>query len=219
MKYYIRRKEGPPILGPFSIEELNAKLTAGEIGKEWVATSDLGESQEELLRTPARDWADITRLQGITQPDSLGGEAGGPMTASNQADTRVQTGRTSSVVAHAATSAMLSGRPAAEVMSRYRDAYLVARTIVGMGSAIKGTGIVALIVIVLLKLVVATQGQSNLITSLNESLFGIVVGVPVFALGILVSAQGQILKATLDTAVNNSPFLSDDQRAEMMSRT
>jgi hypothetical protein len=90
MKYYIRRKEGPPILGPFSIEELNAKLTAGEIGKEWVATSDLGESQEKLLRVPARDWSDITRLQGITyipQPDSLGGEAGGAMTASVHAYT------------------------------------------------------------------------------------------------------------------------------------
>jgi hypothetical protein len=37
-----------------------------------------------------------------------------------------------------------------------------------------------------------------------------------FILGSLVSAQGQILKATLDGAVNTSPFLTDEQRAQMM---
>ncbi|HMO64047.1 MAG TPA: hypothetical protein PKE47_02275 [Verrucomicrobiota bacterium] len=71
MKYYIRRKEGPPILGPFSIEELNVKLARGEIGKEWVATSDLGESQEKLLRMPTRDWSDVTRLQDIMHSPQL----------------------------------------------------------------------------------------------------------------------------------------------------
>jgi len=31
------------------------------------------------------------------------------------------------------------------------------------------------------------------------------------------SAQGQIVKATLDTAVNSSPFLSNEERAKIMS--
>jgi len=38
-----------------------------------------------------------------------------------------------------------------------------------------------------------------------------------WVLGVLVSAQGRMLKATLDTAVNSSPFLSNAERAEVMS--
>ncbi len=36
-------------------------------------------------------------------------------------------------------------------------------------------------------------------------------------LGIVVAAQGQILKASLDTAVNSSPFLPDAVRANIMT--
>jgi hypothetical protein len=43
------------------------------------------------------------------------------------------------------------------------------------------------------------------------------VGVPLFVLGVLVSAVGQILAATLDTAVTSSPFLTKDQMAQVMS--
>ena len=35
--------------------------------------------------------------------------------------------------------------------------------------------------------------------------------------GALISSQGQLLKATLDSAVNTSPFLDDSERARMMS--
>jgi hypothetical protein len=38
-----------------------------------------------------------------------------------------------------------------------------------------------------------------------------------YVLGILVSAQGQILKASLDNAVNGSPFLTNEHRAKVMS--
>jgi hypothetical protein len=37
-----------------------------------------------------------------------------------------------------------------------------------------------------------------------------------FVLGIIVSAQGQILKANLDSAVNTSPFLTTQQKARVM---
>jgi hypothetical protein len=45
----------------------------------------------------------------------------------------------------------------------------------------------------------------------------VIVGGGGFILGTLLAAQGQVLKATLDTAVNSSPFLSNDQRVEIMS--
>jgi hypothetical protein len=47
--------------------------------------------------------------------------------------------------------------------------------------------------------------------------FAAFVGILLFVLGPLVAAQGQILKAALDSAGNSSPFLSDPDRAEIMS--
>ncbi|MGH9421559.1 MAG: hypothetical protein ACRD3J_16395 [Thermoanaerobaculia bacterium] len=44
-----------------------------------------------------------------------------------------------------------------------------------------------------------------------------VIGAVFFVIGIVVVAQGQILKAVVDTAVNSSPFLDDSQRAATMS--
>lgn len=38
-----------------------------------------------------------------------------------------------------------------------------------------------------------------------------------YVFGVLVSAQGQILKAMLDSAVNSSPFLNNEHRAKIMS--
>ena len=34
-----------------------------------------------------------------------------------------------------------------------------------------------------------------------------------FVLGVFISAQGQLLKATLDAAVHTSPFLDDEEKA------
>ena len=45
----------------------------------------------------------------------------------------------------------------------------------------------------------------------------VAVGVPIYALGILVSAAGQVLKATLDSAVHTSPFLDQNQMAQSMA--
>jgi len=47
--------------------------------------------------------------------------------------------------------------------------------------------------------------------------FGIFAGALFYIVGVLVSAQGQILKASLDGAVNSSPFLADEHRARIMS--
>jgi len=38
-----------------------------------------------------------------------------------------------------------------------------------------------------------------------------------YLLGVLVAAHGQVLQATLDSAVNSSPFLTDADKAEIMS--
>jgi len=48
-------------------------------------------------------------------------------------------------------------------------------------------------------------------------LSAVVVGGLFYLLGVLISALGQILEASVDTAINTSPFLSNAHRAEIMS--
>ncbi len=46
--------------------------------------------------------------------------------------------------------------------------------------------------------------------------FALVLGLMGFILGMLISAQGQILMASLDGSVNTSPFLSEAGKAKVM---
>ena len=48
-------------------------------------------------------------------------------------------------------------------------------------------------------------------------LFGATIGLFGYVAGVLLSAQGQILKASLDTAVNSSAFVRNHYRLRMMS--
>jgi hypothetical protein len=103
-------------------------------------------------------------------------------------------------------------------MNRYTDAYRVARVIVGVGNLVKILGIVAAVVVVLVGFGVTNSMNTAgpLIASLPLAL---VTWLLLWALGVLVSAQGELLKANIDKAVNTSPFLVDEQRAEIMSLT
>lgn len=104
-------------------------------------------------------------------------------------------------------------------VARYRDAYLVARATASIGYAVKNIGIGLGLVIVLGAVIAATQTQGIQIAAIlfGGVLVAAVVGVPLFVLGILVAAQGQILKATLDSAVHTSPFLQKQDMAKIMS--
>jgi len=97
------------------------------------------------------------------------------------------------------------------VVSRYSDGYLHARAIVGIGTAIKIVGIVLAVLTVILT---SAIDMRLLIGALP---LAVTIGALFFILGILVSSQGELQKATLDAAVYASPFLSDDQRARVMS--
>jgi hypothetical protein len=110
-------------------------------------------------------------------------------------------------------------KPGNSLTRRYADAYVVSRTIVALGNTIKTIGYVIGGLIAISGLLAATQTQSSVavLAVISGLLTGAFVGVTFVVAGILLSAQGQILAATLDTAVNTSAFLSADEMRQVMS--
>src|SRR5262249_33718648 len=106
------------------------------------------------------------------------------------------------------------------VMKRYKDAYIVARVTNTFGAVIKATGIIIGGMLALIGFLVASSSGPRdplSISGIAGIVVGIIAGAMFFIIGVLVSAQGQILKASLDSAVNTSPFLLKEHRAEIMS--
>jgi hypothetical protein len=106
------------------------------------------------------------------------------------------------------------------LVKRYKDAYLVAKVTDGFGAFIKVIGIVAAVLLLLVGLSLAGSGRAGDATfALGVVLitFGIIAGLWFYIVGVLVSANAQVLKAALDGAVNSSPFLTNEHRAKIMS--
>jgi hypothetical protein len=128
-------------------------------------------------------------------------------------------------VASAETSAPSTGSrslPFAALRSRYRDAYRMATGAVVIGGTLKimavcAGGFVLIMSMLPVSRAIAVTGGADTTALLIGLVAAVLVGVPLYALGILVSAHGQMLKATLDTAVNTSPLLENDQKASIMS--
>ena len=100
---------------------------------------------------------------------------------------------------------------------RYLDAYRVAKTIITFGKAIKAVGVFVGGALGLVSLSALTNQGFGEALGAAGLVVAVVIGLLVFLLGVLISAQGQILLATLDTAVNSSTFLSTRDKAEAMS--
>lgn len=109
-------------------------------------------------------------------------------------------------------------------MTRYKDAYIHANMVNSLGGVVK---VIALILGGILAVggFISCAGSSA--SSFSSGLgalgggvifiFGALIGIMGFAFGVLVQSAGQQLKAHLDCAVNDSPFLNDEQRALVMS--
>jgi hypothetical protein len=107
---------------------------------------------------------------------------------------------------------------AGSVEVRYINAYRVATTIVLLGIVVQIAGAGAAV----LALVVSLGGVAlvgSLALGALGSVTGIVVGIVLALIGMFVRAQGELLRASLDTAVNSSPFLTRDQKARAMGVT
>ena len=99
-------------------------------------------------------------------------------------------------------------------MARYRDGYFLAGAIDRFGSVLK---VVALIVGGLIALAGLIYAVAWAVVGIVLLLMGVLVGGLGYVLGVLVQAAGQLMKALFDVSVNGSHFLSDDQRAHVMS--
>jgi len=101
------------------------------------------------------------------------------------------------------------------VVGRYRDAYRVGAALVGLGKAIKIVGAILAGIIFLGSLSSGKDllGGGAVVAGIFLSA---IVGAMLWICGVIVAAQGQILRATLDTAVATSHFLTDTERAGAM---
>jgi len=105
---------------------------------------------------------------------------------------------------------------AASLSRRYSDAYTEAHTVVSVGKIIKGIAIFLSIAILLVGFAIAFG--SSIQYAIGGAILACIVGIPIYTLGILIAAQGQTALATLDTAVNSSRHLGDDDVAQILSK-
>jgi hypothetical protein len=110
-------------------------------------------------------------------------------------------------------------------MNRYRDGYLHAKAVNGLGATVK---VIALVLGGLVAVVgfISCSGSASMnsmgagIGELGGGLVflvGAAIGLMGFVFGVMVQSAGQQLKAHLDCAVTASPFLTDQQKAVAMS--
>ncbi len=64
---------------------------------------------------------------------------------------------------------------------------------------------------------VARSAVIGVLAVLGGAIEGVGIAIPLYLLGIVVSAQGQLLKASLDVAVHISPFLHTAEKAKVIS--
>lgn len=121
-------------------------------------------------------------------------------------------------------------------VKRYIDLYRTARLLNGLGTFVKVLAfIIGLVIFMFWSIVGALISEAPHQTpsfidppaqSAPIALYvGLVIGVVAgglttgifFFLGVVISAQGQLLKAQADGAVHSSPFLSDEEKATAMS--
>lgn len=120
--------------------------------------------------------------------------------------------------------------PVNRAATRYSDAYHVARVQTTIGNVVKVISIVIGGIIVAPSLLSglaslnASQspfgpaaGLLGLGTAFMGTIIGGVIGGIGFMIGVMISAQGQLMKAALDSAVNTSPFMNEDDKARVMS--
>lgn len=106
------------------------------------------------------------------------------------------------------------------LLKRYSDGYLLAHEIIRFGSIVQGASVVIGILVAVGDFYFVSQivGRGDYASPMIVAVvLSVLAGGLVYIAGVLVSAAGQILLASLDTAVHTSPFLAHHHRARVMS--
>lgn len=111
--------------------------------------------------------------------------------------------------------------PSAKLIRRYRDSYRVAAFVIVVGGIVQLVGFVISVAIGAGGYSAAVTQfrfrQTEQYTTIAASLFTALVAFVIFFIaGVLVRAQGQSLRASLDCAVHSSPFLTNEEKASAM---
>jgi hypothetical protein len=189
--------------------------------KSWLLTDAKGKDSGPFTYTQLKEQYAAKQINGDTlcMPKGLFGASGWKPLSSYFPDFEGEPDTASnSLCASSAVSGIENPDAVARsVMTRYRDAYLVARATTAIGGTVKVVGICLAIFVALAGIVVALSKRGSLPMGIGGLLIGFVFGIPIYVLGILVSAHGQVLKASLDSAVHTTPFLTDAQKLKVMS--
>jgi hypothetical protein len=100
------------------------------------------------------------------------------------------------------------------IRRRYRDAYLVAKVVVGFGKVIRIVGIITASTLILLGSI--AFGHSGFPAQVVCVVVGAVLGGVIYFFGALIGTQGQMQYALLDVAVNTSPVLPVVDKARVI---
>lgn len=103
------------------------------------------------------------------------------------------------------------------MMRRYRDAYVVADAVVGIGGAIKIVGVVVAAAISILAFL--ASGTVGPVVAVVCAGFGLIGGAVICVFGVLIAAQGQMQYAILDVAVNTSPIIPAESKAGLITKS
>jgi hypothetical protein len=95
----------------------------------------------------------------------------------------------------------------ARSVAPYDDAYSVSRAVISAGNAVKVIAGVLGGMVLIASLFAAEQ--LGWVAAVVGVIYAVTIGASLYVLGVLLSAVGQILRATLDTAVNTSRISPD----------
>jgi len=194
-KYYIKAPGESQFTGPSFPDEIRKQLETGGLRPDALALEATGQSSSQLKQ--ATGWFPVSTLL-----DALA------------------TG-----LSPAAHAGIASGFPAL-LARRYADAYTEAHAVVTVGKLVKSVAVFLFVAIVIAGFVMASasgtpnygrSGMNGIVAGIGFAL-ACLISIPTYVLGILVAAQGQTALATLDTAVNSSRHLKEDDVARVLSK-
>jgi hypothetical protein len=106
-----------------------------------------------------------------------------------------------------------------EIAIRYRNAYAIANGNIAIGNALKVIGIVLAIVIILAAVSKSSNSFGSSAWIMGGLVGGVFVGISAYSIGIWITSQGQMMKATIDTAINTSPLIDNEQKKQIIQST